>query len=213
MSLSNPDDPPGRQTVTDETVAEWRATLAALQAKRDSLAVVTDRLAEDFAEDFDEEDDDLLDIEEPFSEADGDAEAEAEGTSLTILAFDDDAFAEEIRTMTPWVDHILLGAFGAEITSGRPWCVRWPEHDEAVARMYHCWLAWQELTDSRSGATGPSVWQRDHLEPLLLKLRSPDGPFGACTTNPDHPHHRLLPHPPHTDPTSLPVPGEPRTSV
>ncbi|MGW2545953.1 DUF4913 domain-containing protein [Kitasatospora sp. NPDC001574] len=210
MSLSTPDDPPGRPTVTAETVAEWRATLAALQAERDSLAVVADRLAQDYD---DEEDDDFLDAEESGAEAGGDAGAEAEGTSLTILAFDDDALAEEVRTMTPWVDHILLGAFGAEITSGRPWCTRWPEHDEALARIHHCWLAWQELTDSRSGATGPSVWQRDHLEPLLLKLRAADGPFGACTTTPEHPHHRLLPHPPYTDPTSLPVPGEPRTSV
>ncbi|MFC9331710.1 DUF4913 domain-containing protein [Kitasatospora sp. NPDC057015] len=206
MSLSTPDGPPGRPTVTAETVAEWRATLAALQAERDSLAVVADRLAQD----YDEEAEELLDLEE--TGADSEAEAEG-GTSLTILAFDDDALAEEVRTMTPWVDHILLSAFGAEITSGRPWCTRWPEHDEALARIHHCWLAWQELTDSRSGATGPSVWQRDHLEPLLLKLRAADGPFGACTTNPDHPHHRLLPHPPHTDLTSLPVPGEPRTSV
>ncbi|MFB7672683.1 DUF4913 domain-containing protein [Kitasatospora purpeofusca] len=206
MSNSIPDDPPGRGAVTAETLAEWRATLAALQAERDSLAIVTDRLAQE----DDDPDRSELDLDLDLDEADGEDD---ENTSLTILAFDDDALAEEVRTMTPWVDHILISAFGAEITSGKPWCARWPEHDEALARIHHCWLAWQELTDSRSGATGPSVWQRDHLEPLLLKLRSPDGPFGACTTNPDHPHHRLLPHPPHTDPSSLPVAGEPRTSV
>ncbi|MFJ4676888.1 DUF4913 domain-containing protein [Kitasatospora sp. NPDC088783] len=211
MSTSPPDGPPERGQVTAETLAEWRATLAALQAERDSLAIVADRLAQDYDDDSD--DDFLeLDLGAGFEGADGD-EGDGESVSLTILAFDDASLAEEVRTMTPWVDHILLSAYGAEIASGRPWCTRWPEHDEALARIHHCWLAWQELTDSRSGATGPSVWQRDHLEPLLLKLRSPDGPFGACTTNPDHPHHRLLPTPPHTDLSSLPVAGQPRASV
>ncbi|GAA2267129.1 DUF4913 domain-containing protein [Kitasatospora cystarginea] len=209
MSTHIPAEPPGRPAVTPETVAEWSATLARLQAERDSLAIVADRLAQE----RDQAEPTLFGDAEEDSEAAG-AQSDADDpVSLTILAFDDDALAAEVATMVPWVDHILLGVYGQEITSGRPWCASWPEHDEALARIHHCWLAWQELTDSRSGATGPSVWQRDHLEPLLLKLRAPDGPFGACTTNPDHPHHRLLPHPPHTDPASLPKPGIPRTSV
>ncbi|MFJ9446738.1 DUF4913 domain-containing protein [Kitasatospora sp. NPDC101235] len=210
MSTPMPADPPGRPVVSPETVAEWRATLARLQAERDSLAIVAERLADE----QDDADPAVGPLAEggPAAEADGGPD-EADAVSLTLLAFDDDALAAEVATMVPWVDHILLGVYGQEITSGRPWCARWPEHDEALARIHHCWLAWQELTDSRSGATGPSVWQRDHLEPLLLKLRAPDGPFGACTTNPDHPHHRLLPHPPFTDPDSLPQPGVPRISV
>ncbi|MFD0259050.1 DUF4913 domain-containing protein [Kitasatospora indigofera] len=183
------------------------AKVLALVSERDSLAIVADRLARD-AED---ESAGLLETGALGGSEDG--EEGEEPSSVTILAFDDDALAEEVRTMAPWVDHILLAVFGQEITSGRPWCTRWPEHDEALARIHHCWLAWQELTDSRSGATGPSIWQRDHLEPLLLKLRAADGPFGACTTNPDHPHHRLLPAPPFTDPDALPRVGEPRTSV
>ncbi|MFF2955706.1 DUF4913 domain-containing protein [Kitasatospora sp. NPDC057965] len=199
MTHPHPDEPPGREAVTEETLAQWRATIAALQAERDSLAIVAERLAQDY-----DEDPNLLDLDEVEDDAE---DGEASASPLTILAFDDDALAEEVRTMTPWVDHILLGVYGQEITSGRPWCARWPEHDEALARIHHCWLAWQELTDPRSGATGPSVWQRDHLEPLLLKLRSADGPFTACTTNPDHPHHRLLPALPFTDPDSLPTAG------
>ncbi|WP_395297292.1 DUF4913 domain-containing protein [Kitasatospora hibisci] len=208
MSTPIPADPPARPTVTPQTVAEWSATLARVQAERDSLAVVAERLAE-------ERDQAEAEVLPGTGESEAeDAESESgDPVSLTILSFDDDALAAEVMTMVPWVDHILLGVYGQEITSGRPWCASWPEHDEALARIHHCWLAWQELTDSRSGATGPSVWQRDHLEPLLLKLRAPDGPFGACTTNPDHPHHRLLPHPPFTDPASLPRPGIPRTSV
>ncbi|MGW3183263.1 DUF4913 domain-containing protein [Kitasatospora sp. NPDC001119] len=210
MSTPTSADPPGRPAVSPETVAEWRATLARLQAERDSIAIVAERLAEE--QDEADPASELLVEDALAAEADG-APEESDAVSLTVLAFDDDALAAEVATMVPWVDHILLGVYGQEITSGRPWCARWPEHDEALARIHHCWLAWQELTDSRSGATGPSVWQRDHLEPLLLKLRAADGPFGACTTNPDHPHHRLLPHPPHTDPDSLPQPGVPRISV
>ncbi|MFJ7278285.1 DUF4913 domain-containing protein [Kitasatospora sp. NPDC098663] len=210
MSTPPPADPPDRPTVTPETVAEWQATLTRLQAERDSLAVVAEQLAQEQDEDLSVSD--LLGGAGTAEGEDG-TPGESDPVSLTVLAFDDDALAAEVATMVPWVDHILLAVFGQEITSGRPWCARWPEHDEALARIHHAWLAWQELTDSRSGATGPSVWQRDHLEPLLLKLRAPDGPFGACTTNPDHPHHRLLPHPPFTDPDSLPQPGVPRTSV
>ncbi|MFJ1707601.1 DUF4913 domain-containing protein [Kitasatospora sp. NPDC088346] len=199
MTPPDPADLPGRPGVTPETLAEWRATLARLQAERDSLAVVADRLSEEY------------EPQETDEVPDGEASDDAPDTGpLTILAFDDDALAAEVATMVPWVDHILLAVYGQEITSGRPWCTRWPEHDEALARIHHCWLAWQELTDARSGATGPSVWQRDHLEPLLLKLRSPDGPFAACTTNPDHLSHRLLPAPVFTDPDSLPQPGVPR---
>ncbi|MFF2747829.1 DUF4913 domain-containing protein [Kitasatospora sp. NPDC058048] len=210
MSTPTSADPPGRPAVSPETVAEWRATLARLQAERDSLAIVAERLAEeqDEADPASE-----LPVEGALAAEADTAPEESDAVSLTVLAFDDDALATEVATMVPWVDHILLDVYGQEITSGRPWCARWPEHDEALARIHHCWLAWQELTDSRSGATGPSVWQRDHLEPLLLKLRAPDGPFGACTTNPDHPHHRLLPHPSHTAPDSLPQPGVPRISV
>ncbi|KQV20927.1 hypothetical protein ASE03_12475 [Kitasatospora sp. Root187] len=209
MPTFTPPDPPGPPAVTPETVAEWSAVLACIQAERDSLDIVAERLAEEHdqaaREDFDDTEEESADVGSP--------DEPEELISLTILAFDDDALAAEVATMVPWVDHILLGVYGQEITSGRPWCTSWPEHDEALARIHHCWLAWQELTDARSGATGPSVWQRDHLEALLLKLRAPDGPFGACTTNPDHPHHRLLPHPPFTDPASLPRPGVPRTSV
>ncbi|MEY9958789.1 DUF4913 domain-containing protein [Streptacidiphilus sp. MAP5-52] len=124
--------------------------------------------------------------------------------SLCILALDDEEFAAEIATMTPWVDQILLRTYGRELTAGRPWCTRWPEHDEAVVRIHSAWLAWQSLTDLEAGATGPSVWQRDHLEPLLGHLRSPDGPFAACTTSPDRPNHRVLAHPEFTDATALP---------
>ncbi|MFI2263740.1 DUF4913 domain-containing protein [Streptomyces tubercidicus] len=120
----------------------------------------------------------------------------AEGpTSIFILALDGEAYAEELAALTTWVRHLLLPVYGREITTGRPWCQLWHEHPEAVARLHALWLAWQQLTDIEAGPTGPSVWQRDHLDPALLQLRAPDGPFGACTTSPARPNHRLLASP------------------
>ncbi|MER6843497.1 DUF4913 domain-containing protein [Streptomyces platensis] len=115
--------------------------------------------------------------------------------SIFILALDGTAYAQELAALTIWVRHLLLPVYGREITTGRPWCQLWHEHPEAVARLHALWLAWQQLTDIEAGPTGPSVWQRDHLDPALFQLRAPDGPFGACTTSPARPNHRLLASP------------------
>ncbi|MEV5485597.1 MULTISPECIES: DUF4913 domain-containing protein [Streptomyces] len=113
-------------------------------------------------------------------------------SSVLILALDGKAYAEELAALTSWVHHLLLPVYGREITTSRPWCQQWREHPEAVARLHALWLAWQHLTDVEAGLTGPSTWHRDHLDPALLQLRTPDGPFGACTTSPARPNHRLL---------------------
>ncbi|MCE7080158.1 DUF4913 domain-containing protein [Streptomyces sp. ST2-7A] len=118
-----------------------------------------------------------------------------EPSSIFILALDGRAYTEELAALATWVHHLFLPVYGREITAGRPWCARWAEHPEAVARLHALWLAWQQLTDAEAGLTGPAVWHRDHLDPTLQHLRSPDGPFGACTTSPARPHHRLLPFP------------------
>ncbi|MCN9240694.1 DUF4913 domain-containing protein [Streptomyces sp. RY43-2] len=128
------------------------------------------------------------------------AEAEPDGSpqgpaSIFILALAGKAYVEEVAALTGWVHDLLLPVYGREITTGRPWCRQWQEHPEAVARLHALWLAWQQLTDVEAGLTGPSTWHRDHLDPTLLQLRSPDGPFGACTTSPTRPSHRLLASP------------------
>lgn len=115
--------------------------------------------------------------------------------SVFILALGAKAYAEELAALTNWVHDLLLPVYGREITTGRPWCLQWQEHPEAVARLHALWLAWQQLTDVEAGLTGPSTWHRDHLDPALLQLRTPDGPFGACTTSAARPHHRLLASP------------------
>ncbi|MGW2087548.1 DUF4913 domain-containing protein [Streptomyces sp. NPDC001880] len=115
--------------------------------------------------------------------------------SIFILALAGSAYVEELAALTSWVHDLLLPVYGREITTGRPWCQQWQEHPEAVARLHALWLAWQQLTDIEAGLTGPSTWHRDHLEPTMVQLRTPDGPFGACTTSPARPNHRLLASP------------------
>ncbi|MFJ9419987.1 DUF4913 domain-containing protein [Streptomyces sp. NPDC101227] len=115
-----------------------------------------------------------------------------EPSSIFILALGGTAYAEELAALTNWVHHLLLPVYGREIATVRPWCQQWQEHPEAVARLHALWLAWQQLTAVKAGLTGPSTWHRDHLDPTLLQLRAADGPFGACTTSPARPSHRLL---------------------
>ncbi|KMS74390.1 hypothetical protein ACM01_13930 [Streptomyces viridochromogenes] len=135
--------------------------------------------------------------ESPSAPARGNSDASEEDgpASVFILALGAKAYAEELAALTNWVHDLLLPVYGREITTGRPWCRQWQEHPEAVARLHALWLAWQQLTDVKAGLTGPSTWHRDHLDPALLQLRTPDGPFGACTTSAARPHHRLLASP------------------
>lgn len=134
---------------------------------------------------------------------DGVEVVQAADEPMFIVAFDDPDYYAELRLMTPWVDQIFSTIYGPEPTAQRPWCVRWPEHPEAVARLHGLWLAWQGSITPEAGAAGPSSWHRDHLEPALAKLRSADGPFAACTSAGGHVSHRLLETPAFTDPDSL----------
>ncbi|CAL9534405.1 DUF4913 domain-containing protein [Streptomyces sp. enrichment culture] len=97
-----------------------------------------------------------------------------------ILYLDGEEYAEEMRNLALWVSDLLLPVYGREVTSAQPWCPRWWEHLEAVARLHALWLAWQEYTDPEAGASGPAVWHRDHLGPVMAELRAPNGPFAGC---------------------------------
>ncbi|MFE2152561.1 DUF4913 domain-containing protein [Streptomyces lavendulae] len=140
------------------------------------------------------EDSDLASTVRPVLSGSGDAPHPPSdaSSSFFILALDGTAYADELAALTDWVHHLLLPVYGREITTSRPWCGQWSEHPEAVARLHGLWLAWQQLTDAEAGPAGPSTWHRDHLDPAWQQLRSPDGPFGACTTSPTRPAHRLL---------------------
>ncbi|SPF07228.1 DUF4913 domain-containing protein [Streptomyces sp. MA5143a] len=97
-----------------------------------------------------------------------------------ILYLDGAEYGEEMRSLAVWVADLLLPVYGREVSSQQPWCPRWWEHLEAVARLHALWLAWQELADPSAGLSGPAVWHRDHLGPVLAELRSSAGPFAGC---------------------------------
>ncbi|MEU6478962.1 DUF4913 domain-containing protein [Streptomyces sp. NPDC047017] len=97
-----------------------------------------------------------------------------------IFYMDGEEYLRELRTLTTWVSDLLLPLYGREATSQQPWCPRWWEHLEAIARLHALWLAWQECTGAAAGASGPSAWHRDHLGPAMAELRSATGPFAGC---------------------------------
>ncbi|WP_441245277.1 DUF4913 domain-containing protein [Kitasatospora sp. McL0602] len=166
--------------IPDEDLDDLASSLARTIAEVRQHGVLLDRLGTEA---------DTPGIEEPATPA----ESEPGGpTSVFILAMGGAEYAAELAGLGNWVTHVLLPTYGREISSTRPWCSAWYEHQEAVARLHGLWLAWQQLTDAEAGLTGPSTWHRDHLDHALLQLRAPDGPFGACTTSPARSNHRVL---------------------
>ncbi|MFE9826713.1 DUF4913 domain-containing protein [Streptomyces sp. NPDC005791] len=124
--------------------------------------------------------------------------------SVFIVALGSETYTTELAALSDWVNYLFLPTYGREISTSRPWCAQWHEHPEAVARLHALWLAWQQFTDTEAGLSGPSTWHRDHLDQTLAHLRAPDGPFAACTTNPNRPNHRVLatPAPEQTGPVA-----------
>jgi Domain of unknown function (DUF4913) len=126
----------------------------------------------------------------------GESTKEKPATPPFILRLSGAEYATELAALADWVDTLLAPTYLAEVSSSATWCASWWEHPAAVARLHACWLAWQELTDPETcGRTGPSVWHRDHLDPMITQLRDASGPFAGCMTNPDREQHTLLPTP------------------
>ncbi|MHA7177918.1 DUF4913 domain-containing protein [Arthrobacter sp. Sr24] len=72
---------------------------------------------------------------------------------------------------------------------GVTWCPQWWKHAEAISRLEALWRAWEFLR--LEGATGMSVWWRDHADHHMSVLLSGDGPFKSCS--PDDGHKAKLP--------------------
>ncbi|MFR9723978.1 DUF4913 domain-containing protein [Streptomyces sp. MS19] len=102
---------------------------------------------------------------------------------------------DELDALSDWVDDFLLPTYGAEVTTAAPWCPRWQEHDDVVAWLHALWLAYQQHSAPDAGPSGMLIWHRDFLTHTMAAIRAPGGPLSACTTTPDRPAHRLLPHP------------------
>ncbi|SOD67446.1 protein of unknown function [Streptomyces zhaozhouensis] len=119
--------------------------------------------------------------------------AEQPAAPPLILKLSGEKYDQELASLSIWVEYVLVPVYLAEVSTAAPWCERWWEHVPAVARLHALWLAWQELTTPEVGGyTGPSVWARDHLRPTMDDLRSPSGPFAACTTNTSRQRERIL---------------------
>ncbi|MFJ5301717.1 DUF4913 domain-containing protein [Streptomyces sp. NPDC088350] len=97
-----------------------------------------------------------------------------------ILYLEGTKYRQTLRQLTLWAHHVLLPVYAREVTSNAPWCSRWWEHPEAVAQLHGLWMAWGELTGPGSEMTGPAIWHRDHLAPVMANLRDPMGPFAGC---------------------------------
>lgn len=61
--------------------------------------------------------------------------------------------------------------------ASRRWSRSWFESAEAVIRLEALWRAWEHLR--QDPALGMSVWLRDHVDPHMAVLLSPDGPFAT----------------------------------
>lgn len=55
------------------------------------------------------------------------------------------------------------------------WSARWWQIPEALARIDALWRTWEHFR--QDGATGSSVWWRDHADHHMPILLSPEGPF------------------------------------
>ena len=91
------------------------------------------------------------------------------------------------------VDH-LAPMYRRRIGATYAWCPEWWRHAEAAARLEALWLAWEYFRLESPPTTGMSVWFRDHADPHMGVLLSPDGPFKGCSPDDGHdPHTPPLP--------------------
>lgn len=186
-SKATPEPAPFR--VPDGDLDDLASTLAKTMAEVRQHGVILDRLGSE-PDSTPQPTDDTPTADT--ADADADADKANAPASVFILALGGEAYAVELAALSDWVNYLFLPVYGREISTTRPWCDRWHEHPEAVARLHALWLAWQQFTDAEAGLSGPSTWHRDHLDQALLHLRAPDGPFAACTTSPTRPNHRVL---------------------
>jgi hypothetical protein len=109
------------------------------------------------------------------------------------------------RDLAQWVHQLLVPVYVREVTSTALWCDQWWLHPEAVMQLHGLQMAWNQLTGPGGGPTGPAMWHRDFLGPLLTALRSPAGPFAGCKPG----RHRDSPPYQPRNPPGIPPPGTP----
>lgn len=113
------------------------------------------------------------------------------GTSTAVAEHngDVDAAAAPTQLLYPsleqWVSGWLVRTYRRSLGGHHlAWCPEWWRHAEAISRLEAMWRAWEHLRLDPS--TGMSVWFRDHCDPHMAVLLSPDGPFKGCDPERGH---------------------------
>ncbi|ADB35975.1 hypothetical protein Kfla_6987 [Kribbella flavida DSM 17836] len=91
---------------------------------------------------------------------------------------DDDAMELYYPHVAAFVEDRLVYLYSRRLGQTYVWCPEWFRHAEALSRLDSIWRAWEHLR--LDPATGMSVWWRDHADPHMMVLLSPDGPFAGC---------------------------------
>ncbi len=86
----------------------------------------------------------------------------------------------QFETLDAFVTGYIARVFRRDVVHGREylWCPSWFEHEPAVVTLTGLWLSFEVLRNDPG--TGPAVWQRDYLLPLMNALTSPSGPLVGC---------------------------------
>lgn len=114
---------------------------------------------------------------------------------------EDDDVLEEPETFydsaDEFVREFLIVTYRREVSpkGDYRWDSRWWMHPEAVARLDALWRTWEHFRND--GATGMSVWWRDHADHHMGVLLSSAGPFAKTsgTTEPGDPLPYTAPPP------------------
>jgi hypothetical protein len=98
----------------------------------------------------------------------------------------------QFETLDAFVTNYIARVFRRDVLHGREylWCPSWFEHEPAVVTLTGLWLSFEVLRNDPG--TGPAVWQRDYLLPLMNALTSPSGPLVGCKAT----QHSASPLPP-----------------
>ncbi|MFD0856323.1 DUF4913 domain-containing protein [Actinomadura adrarensis] len=99
-------------------------------------------------------------------------------------------------TLDAWLTHHFIPMYRRTLGGEYRWCAQWWKHAEAISRLTALWYSWEAMR--LQGATGISLWYRDHLDHQLPILLGARGPFYQCTeTEHLEPHQaKLTPVPP-----------------
>jgi hypothetical protein len=122
-------------------------------------------------------------IPEPADEPEPEPEEEEEEEEATPLRYPTvQAFVEQ------WVSEIYRREVSERnVENRRRWCPQWWKHGEAKARLEACWHAFEDL---RHGETvEQSLFWLIHMDPHMVRLFDPDGPFKYCSPNDGHHSH------------------------